>query len=384
MEMAVIRLGIDRIEEFIEMFKNKRVGLVTNPTGVNSNLRSTIDILHEKTNLVALYSPEHGVRGNVQAGEKVEDYIDEKTGIKVFTLYGKNRKPSEDMLKDIDILAIDIQDVGSRLYTYLYTMAYCMESAKLYGKTFIVFDRPNPLGGEKVEGNLIKEGFTSFIGLYPIPYRYGLTLGELAKLFNEYFHIECDLRVIPMDGWERSMMYEETGLQWILPSPNMPTVDTAFCYNATCIFEGTNISEGRGITKPFECVGAPWLHAEELAEVMNSKKIPGVIFRPVYFTPTFSKHKDNLCKGVQLHITDRQSFNAVHVALHLLSEISLQDKEQFEYLPPYTEHGKNMIDYNTGSDFIRTHEFDPEEVYKQWQQEAEIFKKVKEAYHIYK
>lgn len=382
--MANIRLGIDRIEEFLHLFEGKRVGLITNPTGVDSRLRSTIDILFEKTNLVALYSPEHGVRGDIQAGEKVEDYIDEKTGVKVYTLYGKNKKPTKEILDDIEVLAIDIQDVGSRLYTYLYTMAYCMQSAKAFNKSFVVFDRPNPIGGETVEGNLIKEGFTSFVGLYPIPYRYGLTFGEMAGFFNKAFNIECDLTVVPMDGWKRSMDYEETHLQWIPPSPNMPTVDTAFAYNATCIFEGTNISEGRGTTKPFECVGAPWLDAYKLADTMNRKGLEGVYFRPTYFVPTFSKHKDCLCKGVQVHLLNRKTFHAIQVALHLLKEIKEQDKEKFEYLPPYTEQGKPMIDYNTGSDYIRTHEFEPESIYKQWQKEAETFKTVKETYHLYK
>lgn len=381
--MEKLKLGIDRIEEFLHIFEGKRVGLITNPTGVDSNLRSTIDILSEKTNLVALYSPEHGVRGDIQAGEKVEDYVDEKTGVKVYTLYGKNKKPSKEVLEDIDLLAIDIQDVGSRLYTYLYTMAYCMQSAKEFGKQFIVFDRPNPVGGEVVEGNLVKESFTSFVGLYPIPYRYGLTFGEVANFFNKEFDIKCNLTVVPMNGWKREMVYEDTGLEWIVPSPNMPTVETAFVYNSTCIFEGTNISEGRGTAKPFEFLGAPWLNAHKLADTMNEKELSGVVFRPIYFTPTFSKHKDQLCKGVQIHVLDRKSFNAIQVALHLLREVRLQDKEKFEYLAPYTEKGKHMIDYNTGSDYIRTHEFNPDEVYKEWQQEAESFKAIKIAYHLY-
>lgn len=381
--MVKVKLGIDQIEQYKQLFDGKRVGLITNPTGVNSELESTIDILSKATNLVALYSPEHGVRGDIQAGEKVEDYIDEKTGIKVYTLYGKNKKPSEEMLKDIDVLAIDIQDVGSRLYTYLYTMAYCMQSCQAYGKDFVVFDRPNPIGGEEVEGNLVKEGFTSFVGLYPIPYRHGLTIGEIAKYFNEVFHIGCSLKVVPMEGWKRSMSFEETGLTWILPSPNMPTVDTAFVYNATCIFEGTNISEGRGTTKPFEFVGAPWVDAYKLADTLNAKGLEGVIFRPCYFTPTFSKHKDTLCKGVQVHVQDRKAFQAIKVALHLLHEIKLQNPEKFEYTPPYSEKGKPMMDYNTGSDYIRTHDFIPDEVYEEWQKEGNVFKKLKEQYHLY-
>lgn len=382
--MDKIKLGIDRIDEYSFLFKNKRVGLVTNPTGVNGQFKSTIDCMQEKMNLVALYSPEHGVRGNIQAGEKIEEYIDQKTGLKVYTLYGKNKKPTYEILKDIDILAFDIQDVGSRLYTYIYTMAYCMQSAKQFNKQIIIFDRPNPMGGEKVEGNIVQEGFESFIGLYPITYRHGLTYGELANMFNDEFGIGCKLTVIPMDGWKREMVYEDTGLQWIPPSPNMPTVDTVFIYNGTCIFEGTNISEGRGTAKPFEWIGAPWLDGDKLAEIMNAKKLEGVYFRPIYFTPTFSKHKNNLCEGVQIHILKRDKINIVSVGLHLLQEVKKQSGDKFEYLPPYTSTTKHMIDYNTGSDYVRKNSFNPETLAVEWEKEASVFKNLKTKYHLYK
>jgi uncharacterized protein YbbC (DUF1343 family) len=379
----MVRTGIENTGEWVAFLKGKRVGLVTNPTGVDVNLRSTIDRLKEKTALVRLFSPEHGVRGEMQAGDVVDFYVDERTRLPVFSLYGKNKKPSKDMLKDIDVLAFDIQDVGSRLYTYLYTMAYCMEGCGEYHKTFLVFDRPNPVGGSKVEGNLVKTGFTSFVGLYPIPYRYGLTIGEAALLFNSEFHIGCDLKVIPMLGWKRTMYYEDTGLPWIMPSPNMPTVDTAVLYNSTCILEGTNISEGRGTTKPFEMAGAPWLEGEVLAENMNKKGLLGVLFRPAYFTPTFSKHVGVLCKGVQLHVTDRKSFLGVKTGLHLLEEVKRLSGEKFSYTPPYSSSGKPMIDYNTGDDFIRTHDFSAKEVHERWAVEAEEFAKRKEKYHLY-
>ncbi len=378
-----MKLGIDQIDKYMYLFEGKRVGLITNPTGVNSELESTIDILHRKVNLVRLFSPEHGVRGDIQAGETVENYVDESTSLPVITLYGKNKKPSKEMLEDIDILAMDIQDVGSRLYTYLYTMSYCMQGCAQFGKTFVLFDRPNPIGGESVEGNMIQEGFTSFVGLHPITYRYGLTIGELAEFFNKEFHIQCDLKVIPMEGWTRSMFYEDTNLAWILPSPNMPTVDTAFVYNATCIFEGTNISEGRGTAKPFEFVGAPWLNAGRLAEVMNDLKLEGVAFRPAYFTPTFSKHLNELCRGIQLHVTNRRTFCAVKTGLHLLEEIKRMSGEKFQFLPAFSEKGKPMIDYNTGSDYIRTQDFSAKEVYEQWKKEEEEFKHRKVKYHIY-
>jgi uncharacterized protein YbbC (DUF1343 family) len=334
-------------------------------------------------NLVRLYSPEHGVRGDIQAGEAVNHYIDEKSNLPVYSLYGKNKKPSKEMLEDIDVLVFDIQDVGSRLYTYLYTMSYCMQSCAAYGKAFLVLDRPNPLGGIRVEGNLIKEGFTSFVGLHPIPYRYGLTIGETALLFQKEFHIACDLKIVPMEGWKREMYYEDTGLFWILPSPNMPSVDTAVVYNSTCIFEGTNISEGRGTTKPFEFVGAPWLDANILAERMNEKQLEGIVFRPVYFTPTFSKHANHLCKGVQLHVKDRDNFCSVKTGLHLLEEIRNLSGDQFSFTEAYTSNGKPMIDYNTGSDYIRTHDFKAEEVDREWSIEAEEFRIRKVNYHLY-
>jgi len=381
--MKNVLTGIDLIENHLHLFENKRVGLITNSTGVNKKLKSTIDILFEHTNLVALFAPEHGVRGNIEAGEKVENEVDVKTGIPVHTLYGATKKPTKEMLSQVDILVFDIQDVGSRLYTYLYTMSYSMQSAKEFGKTFVVLDRPNPVGGVKVEGNIIREGFTSFVGGYPIPYRYGLTIGEAALLFNDKFSINCDIHVIKMENYERKMYFEDTGLPWVLPSPNMPTINTTFVYNATCIFEGTNISEGRGTTIPFEIAGAPWIDPHSLTNALNNLKLPGLLFRPVYFTPTFSKHKSEMCAGVQLHVIDRELFNSVQTALHLLKEIQKQDPKNFEFLPPYTAKLKPMIDYNTGSDEIRTTDFDPELVFKNWEIDAKQFEKIKKQYHLY-
>lgn len=379
----MVKPGIENREIWREFLAGKRVGLITNPTGVDSRLVSTIDLLQKEVNLVRLFSPEHGVRGDIQAGDVVSNYMDEKSQLPVFSLYGKSKQPTYDMLQDIDVLAMDIQDVGSRLYTYLYTMSYCMQACEEHNKTFLVFDRPNPIGGTVVEGNLIREGFTSFVGLHPIPYRYGLTIGEAAILFQKEFHIACDLRVIPMVGWTREMYYDDTGLPWILPSPNMPTIDTAVVYNSTCIFEGTNISEGRGTTKPFEFVGAPWLNAEQLADRMNEFGLEGVLFRPVYFTPSFSKHANVLCKGVQLHVLDRKTFCAVKTGLYLLEEIKKQSGEHFAYTEPYSAMGKPMIDYNTGSDYVRTHDFSAKSLYEEWQLEAVEFNKRKVKYHLY-
>lgn len=380
----MVKPGIERKELWMEKLQGKRVGLLTNPTGVDRNLVSSIDILYKETNLVKLFSPEHGIRGDIQAGEKVADYVDEKTGIPVCTLYGDKKIPTEEMLSDIDVFVFDIQDVGSRLYTYLYSMSYAMQACGRYGKEIVVMDRPNPVGGMQVEGGLIEPDCLSFVGLHPIPYRYGLTIGEAARLFQGEFGVDCDLTVIPVEGWSREMYYDETGLPWVIPSPNMPTLDTAIVYNATCLYEGTNISEGRGTTKPFEFVGAPFLKAAPLADAMNALELPGVIFRPVYFTPTFSKHAGNLCGGVQLHVTDRDSFLPVKTGLFLLKEVKKQSGDNFEYLPPLSAKIRPMIDLNTGSDYIRMHEdFDPLAIYETWQADAKEFNERKARYHLY-
>ncbi|ERJ11743.1 exo-beta-N-acetylmuramidase NamZ family protein [Haloplasma contractile] len=378
-----VKLGIDHIDDNLKLFEGKRVGLITNPTGVNTELVSTIDILKKKTNLVALFSPEHGVRGNIQAGERLDTYHDEKTDCIVYSLYGSTKKPTKEMLDSIDVLCIDIQDVGSRMYTYIYTMAYAMEASNDYGKEFVVFDRPNPINGLDVEGNLLDINYKSFIGLYPICQRHGLTIGELAYLFNDEFKINCALTVIKMSGWERDMMFDETGLHWIFPSPNMPTTDTTLVYNATCVFEGTNISEGRGTTKPFEIVGAPWINPDELSDQLNSINLPGVLFRPLYFTPTFSKHSQTLCGGVELHITNSALFDTVKTGWTMLYVIKKLNPTHFEFNKPYKEGMHPMIDLNNGNSYLREETYSLKELYKILEHDAKKFIKVKENYHLY-
>ena len=314
-------LGIERVDEFKDFFEGKRVGLITNPTGIDSNFKSSIDILLEKTNLVALFSPEHGVRASIQAGMHLPTYIDEETGLTVYSLYGKSKKPTEEMMNAIDVMTIDVQDCGSRYYTFIYTMAYCMMACAEYKKPFVVFDRPNPIGLEKVEGNILDIKYRSFVGYYPIPQRHGMTMGELAKLFNEEFGIGCELHVIEMKNYEAWMSFEDTQLPWVIPTPNMPTINTCYAYNTTCVFEGTNVAEGRGTTTPFEIVGAPWIKSEVFARQLNAYNLEGVYFRPQYFTPTFSKYQGELCGGVYVHITDREKFNTMKaswVMLHVI------------------------------------------------------------------
>ena len=295
------QLGVEELlDEEKALIDGKKVGLITNPTGVDQELNSIVDILNndEDVDLTALYGPEHGVRGSAQAGEYVDFYTDEQTGLPVYSLYGKTRKPTPEMLEDIDVLLFDIQDVGTRFYTYIYTMAYAMEAAQENDIPFIVLDRPNPIGGDKVEGPVLDPDFKSFVGNYPIPLRHGMTVGELAKLFNNEYDIGADLTVVEMDGYDRSMDYNDTDMSFVAPSPNMPTVDTAYVYPGAALIEGTNVSEGRGTTRPFELIGAPFINSTELAAAMNKLDLPGVRFRASSFTPAFSKHAGELTHGV--------------------------------------------------------------------------------------
>ena len=349
--MNKVILGIENIDKYSNIFEGKRVGLITNPTGIDSNFKSSIDILREKTNLVALFSPEHGIRASIQAGQRLDTYIDDETGITVYSLYGSTKKPSKEIMDKIDIIAIDIQDNGSRYYTFIYTMAYCMQACAEYGKTFVVFDRPNPINGVQVEGNKLDVSkYRSFVGYYEMPQRHGLTMGELAILFNEEYGIHCDLKVVPMIGWERTMDFEDTHLPWVIPTPNLPTVFSAYAYNATCIFEGTNVSEGRGTTTPFELIGAPWFKSEQLARELNALNIEGVYFRPQYYTPTFSKYQGELCGGVFVHITDRHKFNGVNCSFIVLDYIRNHYSEHFKINPPYVPGKPGLFQYEAGSD----------------------------------
>lgn len=296
-----------------------KCGLITNPTGVLKNLTSTVDLLKEKSELTALFSPEHGVRGDKQAGEDVFCYTDERTGLPVHSLFCDDTAKAERILSSLDTVIFDIQDVGARFYTYQYTMTDTMKFCAGHGIKFILLDRPNPLGGIKAEGAVLDRRFSSFVGRFPTPTRPALTIGEFALMMNETENIGCELTVIPMEGWKREMFYDDTDLVFIQPSPNIPTVDTAFSYIGTCIFEDTNLSEGRGTTKPFEMIGAPWLDSEKVLKTVGQQA--GVILRECSFTPTFSDYKDQFCHGIQLHITDRNAFSPFAVGIRLLDAI---------------------------------------------------------------
>ncbi|MFE4075873.1 exo-beta-N-acetylmuramidase NamZ domain-containing protein [Peribacillus sp. YIM B13477] len=371
------------LKEEKNVLSGKKVGLITNPTGIDSKLTSIVDLLHDDPdiNLTALFGPEHGVRGDAQAGASVEYYIDEKTGLPVYSLYGKTKKPTPEMLKDVEVLVFDIQDVGTRFYTYIYTMAYAMEAAKENDIPFIVLDRPNPQGGETVDGPVLEPEFSSFVGLYPIPLKHGMTVGELATLFNKEFKIGADLKVIKMKGWKRDMDYDDTGLPFVLPSPNMPTVSTTFAYPATGLIEGTNVSEGRGTTKPFELIGAPYINGDELAGKLNAIRLPGVKFRAASFTPTFSKHAGKLSHGVEIYITDREEFKAVPTGLHIIKTIQDLYPGDFEFL------AANNFNLLIGNGWIMSRIKEGttvNEILKEYQVKQDAFKKVRKNYLLYK
>lgn len=374
-EQLPVLLGIDRIDEFLNIFEGKRVGLITNQTGINSKYQSTIDILFEKVNLVALFAPEHGIRGELQAGVHNPTYIDQKTGLTVYSLYGSNLKPTKAMMDQIDILCIDIQDVGARFYTYVYTMSYAMEACAEYNKEFVVFDRPNPAGGHIYEGSILELQYSSFVGRYPIIQRHGLTIGELANLFNSEYNINCNLKVIEMKNWKRNMFYDDTNLPWVIPSPNFPSIQTALVYTGTCIFEGTNLSEGRGTTIPFEVIGAPFINANEYADALNSLKLEGVVFRPAYFVPTFSKNANVLNAGVQVHVTDREKFSAVKTGWAML-EIARQ-------LYPNEVAINSSLNRLTGNSYIADRTYTLEEQFAILENDTKAFGLIREKYIIY-
>lgn len=334
--VAAPKLGIEvLLGERLELLRGKRVGLVTNATGVDRELRSDVDRFAERKDftLVALFGPEHGVRGDVQAGDHVASARDAATGLPVHSLYGEHREPTPAMLDGIDVLVFDIQDVGTRFYTYPYTLAGVMRAAKRAGVPVVVADRPDPLGGLHVEGPVLDPALASFVGQFPIPIRHGMTLGELATLFNTAFGIGAELHVVAMQGWRRGDDPWRGALPWVPPSPNMPTPDTALVYPGMGLLEGTNVSEGRGTTRPFETIGAPWVDAPALAARLNAMDLPGVRFRPTWFTPTFSKHAGKACAGVQLHVTDSAAFRPVRTGLAVLKALHDQHPKDFAFLP---------------------------------------------------
>lgn len=354
-----VKLGLEKVlEENIGLLSNDRIGLICNQASVTHQFRHAADLFYQNSQirLTALFGPQHGIRGDVQDNMiETGHSVDRKTGLPVFSLYSETREPTEEMLRNVDTLVFDLQDVGCRVYTFIYTMANAMKACAAFGKKFIVLDRPNPIGGLKVEGNVLEKGHESFVGLFPIPMRHGLTVGELAKLFNEEFGIGCELEVVTMENWSREDFYDETDAPWVMPSPNMPTVETAVVFPATVYFEGTQVSEGRGTTRPFEIVGASFVDAEMLAEALSSLELPGVIFRPIQFLPTFQKEAGKVCGGVFLHVTERESFEPVFTGLAMVKTLFDLYPQDFRWKnPPYEYvYDRNPFDVIAGTSKIR-------------------------------
>ena len=375
--------GIDRIGQYDAVLKGKRLGLITSISGVNNSLCSSIDILSEKYTLAALYSPEHGVRGNVAAGGIVDTYKDPYSGIMVYSLYRSDSKRfTDEMLKGIDALVYDIQDVGTRYYTFISTMYYACQECEKRQMEFIILDRLNPLG-DAAEGVLLQEGYESFVGAYPICMRYGLTVGELAKMIYDEQGYTFPLTVIPVDGWQRTMLFPATGNLWIMPSLGLPRFETALLYPGTCLFEGTNLSEGRGTSAPFELIGAPYVDGYRFAKYMNERKLPGVLFSPAYFTPTTSKHTGEACEGVHIHVTDMHTFEACRTGLELLFGFREIYPEHFAFLPPLHEGGRKGIELLFGDNAITREDMSLQNLLEKYYQDSNQFAVRKEKYHIY-
>ena len=387
-----IRPGIEvLLNDKIDLIRGQRIGLVCNQASVLPDLRHAADVFfeHPDISLTTLFGPQHGIRGDVQDNMIETDHaVDSHTGLWIYSLYSETREPTEKMLADVDTIVFDLQDVGCRIYTFVYTMANCMRAAKKFGKRVVVCDRPNPIGGVAVEGNITETEFTSFVGQFEIPTRHGMTTGELAKMFNEHFGIGCDLEIIPMDGWRREMWFEDTGLPFVMPSPNIPTVDTCVVFPATVHIEGTELSEGRGTTKPFELNGAPYIDPWEWVTALEKYNFAGVSYRQTFFQPTFQKHAKVTCGGLQLHVTDRNAFPPVIVGIAMIKTAYDLYKDTFEWKREAYEYvfDKNPFDVVCGTDKIREAieaGGSVEEIEQSWQDGLAEFNVLRENYLLY-
>ncbi len=380
-----VKTGLDRVGTYKEVFQGKRLGIITNHTAYNSNGKYIVDVLRDMAGVTvtALFSPEHGLWGKERDGKKIDSQIHPVYHLPVYSLYGKTQKPTAEMLQDIDVLIFDIQDIGARFYTYIYTMSLAMEAAAENGKGFIVLDRPNPINGYCVQGNILEPGLASFVGLFPIPVRHGMTAGELAKMFNEQGwlgnSVKADLIVIPMKGWRRGMWYDQTGLTFIKPSPNMPDLETAAIYPGLCLLEGTNVSEARGTKRPFRQFGAPWLDSKRLADRLNKLDLPGMHFEPVRFTPASSKYQGQECNGVRIIITERDRLEPYYSGVRIVNEIYRMYPRNFQFKVRHfdrlcgTSAVRNAITSRSSLNKLRN----------KWQAGLESFRKIRNKYFIY-
>jgi uncharacterized protein YbbC (DUF1343 family) len=385
-----MRLGSERLLASSRL-NGLRVGVLANPASIDREFRHIVDRLATSPDwtLTAIFGPQHGFQSDLQDNMIESPHAkDKRRNVPIFSLYSETREPTPAMLDLIDVLVIDIQDVGARIYTFVYTMANCLRAAARKGLPVIVCDRPNPIGGVAVEGPMLEKGYESFVGQFPIPMRHGMTVGELARLFNERYAIGAKLEIVPMEGWSRDMYMDATGLPWVMPSPNMPTLDTAIVYPGTVLFEGTMLSEGRGTTRPFELIGAPWLDAERLAERMNGAGVAGVHFRPATFEPTFQKHARATCGGCQIHVTSRQEFEPVKAGVSLMRECYGLAPDRFRWRdPPYEyEHDKMPIDILAGSPALRQQierQVPLDDIITSWERGESDFAEMRRPYLLY-
>ena len=387
-----MKLGLEELfDTKLDRLGNSRVGLIVNPASINSKFQHAADLFHRHpgVNLTALFGPQHGIRGETQDNMiEWQTFVDSRTGLPAYSLYGETRKPTPEMLSNVDVLVFDVQDVGTRVYTFVYTMALAMQAARECGKRFVVLDRPNPIGGEHIEGNLLNSDFSSFVGMFPIPMRHGMTIGELALMFNKEFGIGCDLEVIKMRGWRRSLFFEETGLPWVLPSPNIPTAETTIVYPGMVMIEGTNLSEGRGTTRPFEMMGAAFIEPYSLVEQLNKERLPGVVFRPLYFQPTFHKFAGEICGGIQIHVIDRTVYKPVITGVAITSAIRRLNPEQFAWKPPPYEYVTDKLPFDVINGGSRLREqiesgASLSEIEDSWQEGLNEFAVLRKRYLIY-
>ncbi|MEM2742032.1 MAG: DUF1343 domain-containing protein [Nitrososphaeria archaeon] len=366
--------------------KKRKIGLVINQTSVTKNLEHAVDAFRKlsQLKLTALFSPEHGIWGDIQDELSIPSYFDKDLGLMVYSLFGAANKPTPEMLSDVDVLIYDIQDVGSRYYTYISTLFYSMEAAAENNLPFLVLDRPNPINGISVEGNILEPQFRSFVGIGSIPIRHGMTVGELAAMFNKEYKINANLMVVKMEGWRRAMWFDDTGLVWVPPSPNMPTLNTATIYPGTCLLEGTNVSEGRGTTKPFEVIGAPWINYTKLSENLNARSLPGLLFRKTCFIPTFSKYAGKRCYGIQVHVVNREICKPVEAGLHIIDAIYKYHSEHFEWRK--TQDGRYFFDLLMGSEKVRQKiegQTPISEIVESWRDELLRFMSKRREYLLY-
>ena len=387
-----VQLGIERLlTTGTQMLSGQRVGLVCNQASVDHSLRHVADLLrqHPDINLTALFGPQHGIRGDVQDNMvETAHTVDKVTGLPVYSLYSNTREPTSEMLDQVDAIVFDMQDVGCRIYTYAYTLANCMRAAHKHKKRVVVCDRPNPIGGVKIAGNILERGHESFVGQFSLPVRHGMTMAELALMFRGQFGIECELEVVKMEGWERGLWFEETDAPWVMPSPNIPTSDTAKVFPATVFLEGTQMSEGRGTTRPFELIGAPYIEAERYGSRLNELGLKGVYFRPTYFQPTFQKHAGTTCGGVQIHVLDREEFEPVISGVAILRVALDFYGDQFKWKePPYEyEFERNPFDVIAGTTKLR-HDLEGgeslESIEASWREGIDTFRREREPYLLY-